>query len=77
MSPLSLPEDSTRLRARLRQMSVLELYARGREALRQCRPEIERSEPFSYCETLVAEIRDELERRFPRRSKRLTGAFGA
>jgi hypothetical protein len=70
MSPRPLPTDIATLRERLRQMSVLELRARGREALRQCRPEAQRFAPLSDDESLVAEIYSEWRRRFPTKPRR-------
>lgn len=70
LGPPPLPHDIAKLRERLRHMSVLELKARGREALRNCRPEIHRIEPLSSDEMLVIEILAEWRRRLPRKLKR-------
>jgi hypothetical protein len=76
MSPMPLPIEVVRLRDRLRQISVMELKARGLEALRQCRPEVERLEPLSVAETLVKEIRAEWQRRFPREPRQYAVSKG-
>jgi hypothetical protein len=62
---MPLPTEVVYLRERLRKMSIMELYARGREALRECRKGAEQTQPLTHDETLVAEIRTELKRRFP------------